>query len=152
MANQNTSLKDKQALAHDLFMRTDKTHKEIAQIVKVGADTIGDWVKKGNWKVIKSANSITRAQAIAEQLMQIKAIDDEIRAKQKGMPNPKQTDMKVKLKDIVRDLDKSINLPDYITVCEELLRYANDAQPAQAKHLADLIKEFVHHKASQLTA
>jgi hypothetical protein len=82
--------------------------------------------------------------------MQIKAIDDEIKTKQGNMTTSKQADIKVKLKEIVRDLDKSINLPDYITVCEELLKYGNDAQPSVVKQLADLIKDFVHHKASQL--
>jgi uncharacterized protein YjcR len=55
MANRKTSLKDKQVLAHDMYMRTEKTQKEIAEIVKVGPDTIGEWIKKGSWKVIKAA-------------------------------------------------------------------------------------------------
>lgn len=135
-------------------MRTDMTQKEIAAQVGVGGDTIGDWVRKGNWKELKAANSVTRAQVINNTLMQIKELQDEINTRENGKkyPTPKESDTMIKMSNLIRDLDKSLSLPDYISVCSELLRYLSETKPQLSKDVADSVNEFVQIKARQISA
>lgn len=151
MAKQKTSLSDKRLIAHELYMRTEMTQKEIALQAGVGSDTISDWVRKGNWKELKAANSVTRAQVINNTLMQIKELQDEINGREKKYPTPKESDTMIKMSNLIRDLDKSLSLPDYISVCTEFIRYLSEVKPTLAKDVADSVNEFVQIKARQTT-
>lgn len=140
-------------MAHDIFMRTDKSQKEIASIVSVGSDTVSDWVKKGKWKELKAANSVTRSQVINNTLMQLKELQDEInKRKEKRYPTPKESDTMIKMGNLIRDLDKSLSLADYISIIEEILKWMNEVNPATAKSIAPLMLEFAQAKARQITA
>jgi transposase len=150
MANRKTSLKDQQILAHDMFMRSDKSLKEIAQIVKVSYDTVCEWHKKGKWKELKAANSVTRSQVINNTLLQLKELQDEIKLREKKYPTPKESDTMIKLSNLIRDLDKGLSLPDYISFTEEFLKFLNGANSDLAKKVADHAMEFVQDKANQL--
>lgn len=154
MAKQNTSKTDSKTVAHDLFMRTDKSQKEIAQIVGVGADTVSDWARAGRWKELKAANSVTRNQVIANTLMQIKELQSEINLRDAGKryPTPKESDTMIKLANLIRDLDKSLSLADYISIIEELLKFLHDVKPELAKALGPFTLEFAQIKARQINA
>jgi predicted transcriptional regulator len=152
MAKQKQSISDKQVLAHDTFMRTNKTQKEIAELVGVGADTVSDWVKKGKWKELKTANSVTRAQIIANKLMQIKDMNDEIALRDKKYPTYKEQMVQSLITDDIRKLDKSLSLPDYISVLEEFLKSLNETNQALAKQVAPFINRFAQDKANQIAA
>jgi transcriptional regulator with XRE-family HTH domain len=152
MAKQNVSLSDKQVLAHDLFMRTTKTQKEIAELVGVGPDTISDWAKKGKWKELKAANSVTRAQVINNTLLQLKELQDAIGERtEKKYPTSSESDTMIKLGNLIRALDKSLSLPDYISVVEEFLKHLNESNQPLAKQVAPYINEFAQNKARQIT-
>lgn len=152
MANTKVSLNDKRAMAHDLFMRTDKSQKEIAIVVGVGSDTISKWVKDGKWKELKAANSVTRSQVINNTLLQIKELQDEINKRaDKRYPTSKESDTMIKMGNLIRDLDKSLSLADYISITEELLKWLNEVNPAQAKAVAPYMLEFAQSKARKIT-
>lgn len=151
MANSTTSLADKRTLAHDLFMRTDKSFKEIARMVGVNNNTVGDWARNGKWKEIKAANSITRSQVINNTLMQIAELQGEINTRPVKYPTAKESDTMVKLSNLIRDLDKSLSLADYVSMMEELLKWLHQVNPATAKLLAPLLLEFAQTKAKQIT-
>lgn len=137
-------------MAHDLFMRTDKTQGEIAKLVNVGADTLSDWAIKGKWKQLKAANSVTRSQVINNTLLQIKELQDEINGREKKYPTPKESDTLIKLSNLIRDLDKSLSLPDYIAVLEEFLKMINEVNQKLAQQVAPLVMEFAQSKARQI--
>jgi hypothetical protein len=147
------SLGDKRAMAHDLYMRTDKTQKEIASITGIDSGTMGEWVKRGKWKELKAANSVTRARVINNTLLQIKELQDEINGRtDKRYPTPKEGDTMIKMSNLIRDLDKSLSLPDYITVFEELLKWLNEVKPQLARDLSPFVMEFAQVKARQISA
>lgn len=153
MSKHKSSLSDKKTLAHDLFMRTTKTLKEIAQICDVKYDTLIEWSGKGKWKELRAANSVTRAHVINNTLLQIKELQDEINARpDKKYPTPKESDTMIKMGNLIRDLDKSLSLADYITIIEEILRALSETKPELAKQLGPHLLEFAQNKARQVSA
>jgi transcriptional regulator with XRE-family HTH domain len=131
-------------------MRSDKTQKEIAQLVGVGNDTISDWAKKGKWKDLKAANSVTRAQVINNTLLQLKELQDEIGTRDKKYPTPKESDTMIKLSNLIRDLDKGLSLPDYITFTEEFLKFLYAVNAELAKLVSEHVMDFVQDKAAKI--
>lgn len=150
MARRNISLDDKRKIAHDLFMRSDKTYADIAHSVGVHTETISRWVRDGNWKEQKAATSITREQVISDTLMQLHELDAEIKKRTTKYPTAKEADIKVKLKEVIRELDRSISLPDYISFSTELLKWISQRNPELAKKVVDPVNEFVQQKAQLL--
>lgn len=153
MTKHKSSLADKKQLAHDLFMRTNKNLKEIAQLCEVKYDTLQEWSSKGRWKELRAANSVTRAQVINNTLLQIKELQDEINGRpEKKYPTPKESDTMIKMGNLIRDLDKSLSLADYITIIEEILKSLNDTKPELAKQLGPYLLEFAQNKARAVSA
>lgn len=151
MAKSTTPIADKRTIAHDLFMRTDKTLGEIAELVGANRNTVGDWAKNGRWKELKAATSITRSQVISNTLMQIAELQREINTRPTKYPTAKESDTMVKLSNLIRDLDKSLSLADYVSIMEEQLKWLNQVNPAIAKTVAPLLLEFAQTKAKQIT-
>ena len=152
MVKHKSSLADKKTLAHDLYMRTNKTQKEIAQLCDVKYDTLGEWVQKGKWKELRAANSVTRSQVISNTLLQLKELQDEINSRaERKYPTPKESDTMIKMSNLIRDLDKSLSLADYITIIEDILKYLNDGKPELAKELGPHLLEFAQNKARQIS-
>lgn len=59
--------KEQQVLAQKYFVEFFKTQKEIAVILELTEKTVGEWVRRGNWKELRDArinNSGTRAENI----------------------------------------------------------------------------------------
>ena len=150
MAKHKSSLADNKTLAHDLYMRTNKSLKEIAEVTKVKYDTLLQWSQKGKWKELRAANSITRAQVINNTLLQIKELQDEINGRDKKYPTSKESDTLIKLGNLIRDLDKGLSLADYISMFEEFLRYLAEVNPEVAKSVGPYTLEFSQNKARQI--
>lgn len=153
MAKHKSSLSDKKQLAHDLYMRTDKSLKEIAQMCDVKYDTLLEWSSKGRWKELKTANSVTRAQVISNTMLQMKELQDEINARpDKKYPTSKESDTLIKMSNLIRDLDKGLSIADYISIIEEILKFLNQIKPELAKELAPHLLEFAQNKARLISA
>lgn len=65
MGKNKLSNDDKKALAHDLFMNTDKTQNEICSIVGVTPPTLTKWSQDGMWRELKGATTITASNITA---------------------------------------------------------------------------------------
>ena len=53
MTDKKLTSDEKYAIAQDLFLETDKTQKEIAQIVHVTEKTLTKWKNEGEWDMLK---------------------------------------------------------------------------------------------------
>lgn len=76
--------KKEQALAEKYFVEFYKSQKEIAELLEVTEKTVGDWVKKGNWKKLRDArinNTGTRAENIKKVIADLTESTLEIRNK-----------------------------------------------------------------------
>lgn len=147
---QKRSLEEAKRMAHDLFMRTEKSQKEIASLCGVGVDTIGEWIRKGKWRELKAANSVTRSRVIADTLLQLAELDKTIMARAQKYPSASEADIKIKLKEVIKDLDKSLSLPDYFSYSEEFLTFLNGANHDLCVKVSTYVNEFVQSKVQQL--
>lgn len=64
MAGKNSALAQKKQHAHDIFMSTEMTQKEIAEIVQVSEKTMSNWVIKGDWDKTKNLKIASKEQAV----------------------------------------------------------------------------------------
>ena len=66
MAKEKTgTLAKKKQLAHDLYMTTELTQKELADIVGVSENTMSKWVSDGDWYTIKNLQKADKQTAQA---------------------------------------------------------------------------------------
>ena len=150
MAKTKVSLEDKRNQAYDLFMTTNKTQKEIAKIVDVGADTLGRWVG-GGWKEEKAARSVTKDKVISNNLVQILNLQESINTRPNKWPTPGEADTITKLTNTIDTLSGKVSLPNYIHTFDEFLKFLHKVNSGLAKEVADYTLEFVQSKARELS-
>lgn len=144
--------KAEQLLAQELYLTTDKTLKDIADIVGVSQVTIGSWAKTGQWEILKTAKKITKASLIVNYYESIKNLQEIIaeRPKPENVPTSKEADVLAKLTVQIERLEKTNSLSDYIEIFESFLKWLMPVQPALAKNIAMYLYEFCELKASEL--
>lgn len=121
-----------QQLAKDLFLHTEKTQQEIADILNINRKTIYLWIKQGRWEEFK----ITARQAPCMVLQDIWNHIDEINYKvslrEDRCPTPVEVDMLRKLLNMTKVIGKK-HTGAYIEAFQELTMYIakNDLPLAQ---------------------
>lgn len=78
----------KQRLAQTLFFQSDKTQKEIANLVGVSEKTIYLWMKQGDWKRLRSTSRLMPSMIVENFLSQVQELNDEIRTRDQGKRYP----------------------------------------------------------------
>lgn len=68
---------DKRASALDLYLNTDKTQKEICEIVGWTQATFTDNKEKGDWEALKGATTITAANIIKKLYLKLDELTDD---------------------------------------------------------------------------
>lgn len=145
------SNEEKRNQAYDLYMNTSKSQKEIAEIVQVGPDTIGDWIRRYAWKEEKAARSVTKEKVIANNLVQILNLQEAVNARENKWPTPAEADTITKLTNTIDTLSGKISLPNYITVFDQFLKVLVKQNAALAKQVAPYTLEFIQNKARELS-
>lgn len=141
MSKKRLSGDEKKAIALDLFMDTDKTQKEIAEIVQVTEKTIGKWKTDGDWELLKNATSIT-ARNIIDNLYK-RAFE------LSGNPNSKPDDI-IKIANSIEKLsNKKITVSQIINVFKDFTSWAFGQDPELAKAINLLQKKFINHKIEE---
>jgi transposase len=145
------SLEEKRAQAYEVYMTTDKTQKEIAQICEVGVDTIGEWVNKKGWRQEKAARSVTKEKVISNNLVQILNLQEAINKRENKWPTAAEADTITKLTNTIDTLSGKISLPNYISMFDQFLKFLHKSNMQLAKDVADYTLEFVQTKARELS-
>jgi transposase len=109
-------------LAFFYYTKDNMEAKDIATKLKVRPNTVGDWIKKGNWKKIRDANinqsgeRLDRIQQVVDDLAterldimkMVKDIPEKIRALEKDIreiPNKETTDpMKAEVSELKEEM------------------------------------------------
>ena len=108
----------KAEVARTLYLMTDKTQKEICEIVAWTEKTFIDQKRKGRWEEMKDTKSLTRQQIITilhgQTLKLIEAANEENR-----LLSAKEIDSIAKLTASIDKLEKKATIETYIEVFEE---------------------------------
>ncbi|HUH35137.1 MAG TPA: hypothetical protein VL022_04825 [Moheibacter sp.] len=141
MSKKRLSGDEKKAIALDLFMDTDKTQKEIAEIVQVTEKTIGKWKTDGDWELLKNATSITARNIIDNLYKRAFELSEN--------PNSKPDDI-IKIANSIEKLsNKKITVSQIINVFKDFTSWAFGQDPELAKAINLLQKKFINHKIEE---
>lgn len=132
------SNEDKKTIAHDLYMNTQLSQKEICERVIITEATFSAWKKKHNWEIHKQAFSITANNIVANLMEKAHALSlkDEINA-----------DAIIKIVNSIEKLtDRKITISNIINVFKDFTTWAFEADAETAKEINRLMRSYVEHK------
>jgi DNA-binding XRE family transcriptional regulator len=132
---------EKYAIAQDLFLDTDKTQKEIAEIVGVTEKTLGKWKTEGDWDMLKSASTVTSR----------KIIDNLYKRSYDLSLDPKsKPDDIIKLALSIEKLsNRKVTVSQIINVFKDFIAFAFKDNAELAKEINLLQKKYVDYKISE---
>lgn len=141
MAKKKLTYAEKQAIALDLFLDTDKTQKEIAQIVVVTEKTLTKWKTDGDWELLKNAETVTARKIIDNLYKRAYALSQN--------ENSKADDI-IKIANSIEKLaNKKVTISQIINVFKDFTTWAFGEDAELAKQINLLQKKYVNHKIGQ---
>jgi hypothetical protein len=136
--------KDKEALAFDLYMHTDKTQKEIVVIVGVTEKTFSQWKQKGKWEELRSAQTLTAGNIIRQLYMRL---DEATKQTDKDGKAVLDADKIIKLANAIEKLsNKQATISQTINVFKEFISFTMERDPELGKKINELQKLFINNK------
>lgn len=132
------SNEDKKTIAHDLYMNTQLSQKEICERVNITEATFTAWKKKHDWEIMKQAFSITASNIVANLMEKAHtlSLEDEINA-----------DAIIKIVNSIEKLtDRKITISNIINVFKDFTTWAFEADADIAKDINRLMKGYVEYK------
>ncbi|WP_185269162.1 hypothetical protein [Elizabethkingia anophelis] len=132
---------EKYAIAQDLFLETDKTQKEIAQIVHVTEKTLTKWKNEGDWETLKNASTVTARKIIDNLYKRAYALSED--------PKSKPDDI-IKIANSIEKLsNRKVTVSQIINVFKDFISYAFNQNAELAKEINLLQKKYVDHKIGE---
>lgn len=135
---------DKKLIANGLFVKQNWTAKDIAKHVGVTAKTVGNWIRDGNWKDQKEAQTITRSNLLIDSYKQLAAINKRVETDHDGVPNKELSDAKAIIRKEIEALSHN-PLYIYVEVMEELVEWISKNQPASLKEFSKIMNSFIEN-------
>src|SRR5690554_6580295 len=156
--------------AYEMFVEMFKTQKEIAEFLEVSEKTVGNWVKKGNWKAERDArlnSHKTQTQNIRDLISDLteeaQALTEQIRMAAARGERKEATDLKKQRLLISQEvasynktLDKidkenKFSLSTYIDVQEDIFNALKEYDTALYLKTIDFQKQHIQHKSQTLS-
>lgn len=145
--------KQQQNQARRLFLDTELTREEIADIVGVNVKTITLWSEKLGWKEMKEATTVSRhnISRLANRIGDIWLQNLESLANEKVIPGSKDIDALNKLVSALDKINKGETIANYINCHTAFLNWLMLRDINLAKQVADQMQEFHRQKAKELS-
>lgn len=135
---------------YELYMNSSITFSEIAVLIGVGKDTVSDWAARYRWKETKAANSITREKNIANMLVQINNLNENVAGRDQKWMTPQEADMVAKITKSIREMSSRTALPELYNALTEFMKFLHSVDANAAKLIADYSREFLQSKTREL--
>ena len=114
--------KQKTEVAKILFLTTDKTQKELCEIVGWTEKTFSKQKQKGNWNEMRDTKSLTKQQIISMLHTQTLKLIDSAKNENRLL-TAREIDSVAKLTSSIDKLEKKATIETYIEVFEEYNRW-----------------------------
>lgn len=130
----------KRDLALEMYLNTDKSQKEICEIVGWTEKTFTDNKEKGVWDALKGASTITAANIIRKLYLKLEDLVDADKI---------DADALIKVTKSIEFLsNKKVTISQHINCAKEFTVWLFAKQPALAKDLNKFQKEFINELVS----
>jgi DNA-binding XRE family transcriptional regulator len=131
-----------QQLAKDLYLQTQKTQQEIADILNLNRKTIYLWIRHGKWEEMKIAARQAPCVVMQDIYNHIDQINIRISGREDHCPTPVEVDMLRKLVNMTRVIEKK-HTGAYIESFEELTMFIAKRNNDLAKQVARFANDYV---------
>jgi uncharacterized protein YjcR len=132
---------EKYSIAQDLFLETDKTQKEIAEMINVTEKTLGKWKAQGEWDMLKSASTVTARKIIENLYKKAHALSED--------PKSRPNDIIQIANSIEKLSNKKVTISQIINVFKDFTTYAFTQNAELAKEINLLQKKYVDYKIGE---
>lgn len=131
--------KDKEGIAFDLYMNTDKTQIEICEIVGWNPKTFSQKKKLGKWEELRGASEITAHKITINLYKRLSEITEEGKAI--------KADEIIKLANAIEKIsNKKVTVSNVINVFKDFTSWLMETDPEMAKLIIEKQKLFVNLK------
>jgi predicted transcriptional regulator len=136
----------KKELAKTLFF-SDKniTRKEIAARVGATEKTVGNWVRDGEWEVLRTSLLTSKKDQISRLYNILRGVTDAIE-EMEGIGNTKLADMMIKYTAAIRNLETDTSTAEIVEVCRMALAFTQRNYPEHLKNITDVLDALVQEK------
>jgi uncharacterized protein YjcR len=154
MASKQLTIKEKKALAYDLFTRGQYSQKEIAAKVLVSEVTISKWVNDNKWEKIQQSAANLKDTNEYELLKQINAFNKHINERVDGEGNKigfgtsSEYDALSKLTKAYKELENKTSIGKIIDVSILYLNWLREQNVEEAQKQALMFDEFIKLQTS----
>ena len=128
--------------ARNLFLHTDRTRAEIADLIDINTKTLYLWIKHGRWEEMKTAARQTPASLLQDVYDHIEAINNKIKAREDRCPTYQEVEMLRKLFASTKHINK-LNLGSYVQSFTELTSFINDHDHELGKKIVILTDKYI---------
>ena len=130
----------KREIALDLYLNTDKSQKEICEIIGCTEKTFGNWKEKFKWEHLKGASTITARNIISKLYTKLEALTDE---------EVINADKLIKVAKSIEMLsDRKVTISHHINCAKEFTSWVAAKDVEMAKRINTLQYEFINERAS----
>ena len=140
--------KQKIDVARTLYLMTEKSQKEICEVVNWAEKTFTEQKQKGKWNELRDTKSLTKQQIISMLHTQLLKISD-VAKDENRLLSAREVDSIAKLASSIDKLEKKATIETYIEVFEEFNRWlmvVNVDFAQRNNHFQDL---FIQSKISR---
>ena len=140
--------KQKIDVARTLYLMTEKSQKEICEVVNWAEKTFTEQKQKGKWNELRDTKSLTKQQIVSMLHTQLLKISD-VAKDENRLLSAREVDSIAKLASSIDKLEKKATIETYIEVFEEFNRWlmvVNVDFAQRNNHFQDL---FIQSKISK---
>lgn len=140
--------KEKKNWAELMFLRTDKSQKEIAEAVGVSEKTLSQWKTKENWDRLRASIIITKDEQLRRVYQQINELTSSIEKKDEGCryADSFEADTLSKLASTARSLESNLSIADVIDVFMGFQDWLREVDLTKAKEISDFQDSYIKHR------
>lgn len=133
----------------DLFINSDLSLKQVAEIIKVSPAKVGQWAREDEWQVLRTAKQVTANKLILNNYNLIQDLQHRLLVEKRSLTKEESQSMYAYTGQIAA-LEKRMNISNYHFVLEEFAKSIATTHLDAAKILAPLILEFLKEKVKKL--
>jgi DNA-binding XRE family transcriptional regulator len=131
-----------QQLAKDLYLQTQKTQQEIAEILNLNRKTIYLWIRHGKWEEMKIAARQAPCVVLQDIYNHVDQINIRISSREDHCPTPVEVDMLRKLLNMTKVIEKK-HTGAYIEAFQELTMFIAKRNNDLAKQVTRFANDYV---------
>lgn len=131
-----------------LFLRSNKSQKEIADLANVSEKTLSKWKTSENWERLKSSIVITKDEQLRRVYQQINELTTQIEKRAEGerYADSSEADTLAKLAATARSLESNLSVADIIDVFIGFTDWLREIDLEKARLVTELEDMYIKHR------